>query len=326
MTPLDQLLRWLDLAGVAVFAASGALVASRKRLDVVGMVVIASVAGFGGGTVRDLLLGRAPVFWLRAPELLAVCAAVAVFAFFAAHRLESRFRALLWADAVGMALYAVVGAEIALLAGASPWAAVLMGVVTSTFGGVLRDVICNELPLILRREIYATAAAAGAAAFVALRVEGVWREPAVAAGVLVAFGIRAAALLVPARLPGASGAERAAARGPRRRRRPGPRAHGAPAPYPQKGGPRRGRAGGRCRRQAARAHDAVERFSPLASSGAGRAFGGTARRRRGRAIRAVASAAAAVPAPAGNAGRRHPPSGGSGPERAASRCLPLLGT
>ncbi len=138
MTPLDQLLRWLDLAGVAVFAASGALVASRKRLDVVGMVVIASVAGFGGGTVRDLLLGRAPVFWLRAPELLAVCAAVAVFAFFAAHRLESRFRALLWADAVGMALYAVVGAEIALLAGASPWAAVLMGVVTATFGGVLR--------------------------------------------------------------------------------------------------------------------------------------------------------------------------------------------
>jgi uncharacterized membrane protein YeiH len=195
VTPLDQLLRWLDLAGVAVFAASGALVASRKRLDVVGMVVIASVAGFGGGTVRDLLLGRAPVFWLRAPELLAVCAAVAVFAFFAAHRLESRFRALLWADAVGMALYAGVGAEIALLAGASPWAAVLMGVVTATFGGVLRDVICNELPLILRREIYATAAAAGAAAFVALRVEGVWREPAVAAGVLVAFGIRAAALL-----------------------------------------------------------------------------------------------------------------------------------
>jgi uncharacterized membrane protein YeiH len=195
VAPLDQLLRWLDLAAIAVFAASGALVASRKRLDAVGFAVVAAVTGLGGGTLRDLLLGRTPVFWLREPELLAVCAAVAAVAFFAAHRLESRFRALLWADAVGMALYAVVGAEIALLAGASPWAAVLMGVVTATFGGIARDVVCDELPLILRREIYATAAAAGAAAFVALRVEGVWREPAVAAGVLVAFGIRAAALL-----------------------------------------------------------------------------------------------------------------------------------
>ena len=192
---LDTLLRALDFAAIAVFAASGALVASRKCMDVVGFVLIAIVTGFGGGTLRDLLLGRTPVFWLRAPELLAICAAVAVLVFFAAHRLESRFRALLWADAVGLALYAVVGAEIALLAGASPWAAVLLGVVTATAGGILRDVICNELPLILRREIYVTAAAAGAATFVALRAEGVWREPAVAAGIAVAFLIRAAALL-----------------------------------------------------------------------------------------------------------------------------------
>jgi uncharacterized membrane protein YeiH len=195
MTALDTLLRALDLAAIAVFAASGALVASRKQLDVVGFALIAVVTGIGGGTLRDLLLGRTPVFWLRAPELLAVCAAVAVLVFFAAHRLESRFRVLVWADAVGLALYAVVGAEIALLAGASPWAAVLLGVITATAGGILRDVLCAELPLILRREIYVTAAAAGAAVSVALRVEGVWREPAVAAGIGVAFAIRAAALL-----------------------------------------------------------------------------------------------------------------------------------
>lgn len=194
MTAFDQLLRWLDIAGIAVFAASGALVASRKRLDAVGFVLMAAITGIGGGTLRDLLLGRTPVFWLRAPELLAVCAAVAVIVFFTAHLVESRFRLLLWADALGLALYAVVGAEIALLAGADPWAAVLLGVVTASFGGIVRDVVCAELPLILRREIYLTAAAAGAAAFVALRVQGVWREPAVAAGILVGFGIRALAL------------------------------------------------------------------------------------------------------------------------------------
>jgi uncharacterized membrane protein YeiH len=198
---LDALLPWLDLAGVAVFAASGALVAARKGMDPVGFILVACVTGFGGGTVRDLLLGRTPVFWLKAPDLLAVAAATAVLTFFVADRLASRERALLWADAVGLALYAVLGAEIALIAGASPWAAVLLGMVTATFGGILRDVICNEVPLILRREIYATAALAGAGLFVILRLEGVWREPAFAAGALVAFAIRAAAILRSWSLP-----------------------------------------------------------------------------------------------------------------------------
>ncbi|MCW8086253.1 trimeric intracellular cation channel family protein [Sabulicella glaciei] len=198
----DATLRWLDLAGIAVFAASGALVASRKQMDVVGFVVIACITGIGGGTLRDLLLGRTPVFWLRAPELLGVAAAVAVLVFVAAHRVENRFRALLWADAVGLSLYAVLGAEIALMAGADPWAAVLLGVMTASFGGILRDVICNEVPLLLRREIYLTAAALGAATFVALRLEGVWREPAFVAGALACFLLRAASLLRGWSLPG----------------------------------------------------------------------------------------------------------------------------
>lgn len=195
MTTLDALLRWLDMAGIAVFAASGALVASRKRMDAVGFVLIAAVTGFGGGTVRDLLLGRTPPYWLRDPTWLAVASGVALLVFFTAHRLESRFRALLWADAVGLALYAVLGTEIALLAGAQPWAAVLLGVVTATFGGVVRDVVCNEVPLLLRKEIYALAALAGAAAFVGLRMNGVWRDPALLAGMGVAFAIRAVAIL-----------------------------------------------------------------------------------------------------------------------------------
>lgn len=191
---MKHLLPWVDSLAIAVFAASGALEASRKRLDPVGFILIAIVTGFGGGTVRDVLLGRTPVFWLSTPGPLAVCALVGVAVFFAAHRVESRFHALLWADAVGLALYAVVGAETALVAGADPWAAVLLGTVTATFGGILRDILCNELPLILRKEIYATAAAGGAALFVVLSVTGVDRDWAMAAGVSLAFVIRAAAI------------------------------------------------------------------------------------------------------------------------------------
>jgi uncharacterized membrane protein YeiH len=196
LAALDQVLRWLDLAGIAVFAASGALVASRKQMDAVGFVVVAAVTGLGGGTLRDLLLGRAPVFWLRAPEFLAVCAGAALLVFFTAHLVESRFRILLWADAVGLSLFAVAGAETALLAGADPWAAALLGVVSACFGGIVRDVVCGEVPLVLRREIYLTAALAGAAAFVALRAAGgVGREVAIPVGLAAALGIRGAALL-----------------------------------------------------------------------------------------------------------------------------------
>ncbi len=148
-----------------MFAASGALAASRKQLDPVGFVLIACITAFGGGTLRDVLLDR-PVFWLAEPAMVALAAAVALVVFFTAHLLERRFVVLLWADAVGLALFAGLGAEAALGFGASAWVAVLMGVVTATMGGVIRDIVCAELPLILRKEIYATAAALGAAGFV----------------------------------------------------------------------------------------------------------------------------------------------------------------
>jgi uncharacterized membrane protein YeiH len=190
----DTALRVLDLLGIAVFAASGALVASRKQMDIVGFVLIGVITGFGGGTVRDLLLGRTPIFWLKAPELPAIAAATAILVFFFAHRVESRFKALLWADAVGLALYAVLGAEIALIAGANPWAAVLLGAVTATAGGIIRDVVCNELPLILRKEIYITAAMAAAAAYVVLRLAPLPRDVALTAGIAIGFGLRGVAL------------------------------------------------------------------------------------------------------------------------------------
>ena len=194
MTALDALLRWLDLAGIAVFAVSGALVAAQKRLDVVGFVVVAVLTGLGGGTLRDLLLGRTPIFWLRAPELIAVAAAAAVAVFVLRPRIADRMPALLWADAAGLALFAVLGTEIALISGAQPWAAVLLGTVTASFGGVLRDIVCNEIPLLLRQEIYALAALAGGTVFVVLRLEGIWRDPALLTGMLVTFAIRGAAI------------------------------------------------------------------------------------------------------------------------------------
>jgi uncharacterized membrane protein YeiH len=186
---------WLGVAGVAVFAASGALEASRRQMDVVGFALVATVTGVGGGTLRDLLLGIAPVFWVEAPGYVALCAAVAVLVFFAAHLVESRFKVLLWADAVGLALFCATGAERALAAGASGIVAAMMGVMTATVGGILRDVLCAQVPLILRRELYATAAAAGAGVYVLLDAAGAPRPATLAAAFLAAFGIRALGLV-----------------------------------------------------------------------------------------------------------------------------------
>jgi uncharacterized membrane protein YeiH len=190
----DALVAALTWTGVAVFAASGALAASRKQLDPVGFVLIACITAFGGGTLRDVLLDR-PVFWLTEPAMVALAAAVAFGVFFTAHLVERRFVVLLWADAVGLALFAGLGAEAALGFGAAPWVAVLMGVVTATMGGVIRDIVCAELPLILRKEIYATAAALGAAGFVVADAAGFPREVSLSLCAALCFGLRATAIL-----------------------------------------------------------------------------------------------------------------------------------
>lgn len=126
----------LDWFGIVVFTATGALVASRKQMDAVGFILLGTVTGVGGGSVRDLLLGDLPVFWVTEPAYLLTCVAVSLVTFFLAHIPTSRYRVMLWFDAVGMALFAVSGAEKALLAGAAPSVAVAMGVITATFGAV----------------------------------------------------------------------------------------------------------------------------------------------------------------------------------------------
>lgn len=192
---------WMDLLGVAVFAATGALVASRKQMDIVGFALMASVTGIGGGTLRDLLLDR-PVFWIGDTSYLLVCLGVALLLFLTAHLVQRRFIALLWADALGLAAFCVLGAELARRAGADPLIAVVMGMMTATFGGLIRDVLCQELPLILRKEVYASAAAVGAIVHIA-GTEGLGLSVLVSAsaGLAAAFAVRAAGIAFGLSLP-----------------------------------------------------------------------------------------------------------------------------
>jgi uncharacterized membrane protein YeiH len=184
----------LDWLGVVVFAISGALAASRKQMDVVGFALLGTVTGIGGGTLRDLLLGQAPVFWVHQPAYLGVCVIVSSAVFVTAHIPHSRYRVLLWFDALGLALFAVTGAERAVWAGAGSVVAIAMGVVTATFGGIIRDVLANESPVVLSREIYVTAALAGATVFVILTAFDVGRESALGGGLLVGLLVRGVAL------------------------------------------------------------------------------------------------------------------------------------
>ena len=190
----DDLLLALTWLAVAVLAVAGALTASRKQLDPVGFMLVACLCAFGGGTVRDVILNQ-PVFWLTVPEMVALAAGLAIVVFFTAHRIERRFVALLWADAVGLGLFAVLGAEAAQRAGVDAWVAILMGTITATAGGILRDIVCAEVPLVLRREIYATAATMGAAVFILAQGAGAGRTLAVSLGIAVGFGARAAAIV-----------------------------------------------------------------------------------------------------------------------------------
>lgn len=185
---------WLDYAGVAVFAATGALAASRKQLDMIGFIFMAAITGTGGGSIRDILLGKTPVFWVENPVYLEICALVAVIVFFTAHLVESRYRLLLWLDAVGLAAYSVMGAAKGLAGTGSPTVAIVTGMVTATFGGILRDVLTGEPSVLMRPEIYVTAALAGAAVFVAASLVALPLVAASALGVAAAFLVRGGAL------------------------------------------------------------------------------------------------------------------------------------
>lgn len=192
----------LDYAAVLVFALTGALVASRAQLDLVGFIFFATLTGIGGGTVRDLILNRDTVFWVGQPELILLTACAAVLVFFTAHLFESRYRLIVWLDACALAVAVPAGVGIAAQAGAGPVIVVAMGVVTGTFGGLIRDVVGNELPLVLKQgELYVTAAFGGAVVAVALIGLGMPRPVALICGGLVVIALRAGSLLLGWSLP-----------------------------------------------------------------------------------------------------------------------------
>ncbi len=192
----------LELLGVAVFAISGALAAGRKSLDWLGVAVIAVVTAIGGGTVRDVLLDRRPIFWIADPSYLVVClAATALTLLYVQLRIPAT-RALFVADALGLAFFTIGGVQIAEQSGLSGLLALLMGIITGVFGGVARDVLLAEIPLILRRgHLYASAAIVGAALYLVLERAGAPRDAAALTGMAAIAGVRFAAIIWRLELP-----------------------------------------------------------------------------------------------------------------------------
>lgn len=189
----------IDYFGIAVFAISGALVAAERRLDFVTFIFFAVVTGVGGGTLRDLLIG-APVFWIHTNATLIICIAAALLVWIARGRGFSG-KALLWFDAAGLAAYSAYGAAKALSYGVAPVPAFVMGVLTACAGGIIRDVLAREPSVLLRHEIYITAAALAAGLFVGLSLAGIAPWPAALVAVAAGFALRAAAILHGLSLP-----------------------------------------------------------------------------------------------------------------------------
>ncbi|MBV8379176.1 MAG: trimeric intracellular cation channel family protein [Paucibacter sp.] len=196
-----MLLYWFDLLGVAVFAVSGALAAMQAGLDLFGLLVLAAVTAIGGGTLRDLLLNRHPIGWMRDGRYLVVICLAALATAAYGQLSPGAMKSLRIADALGLALFALTGTELAEDCGIKRVPALLMGTLTAVGGGVVRDLLSGQVPLLLRRDIYATAAIAGIALYQLLRVAGLKRDWAFIAGIVCVAGLRLAAIRYDWQLP-----------------------------------------------------------------------------------------------------------------------------
>lgn len=198
----QTLVEILDYGSVLVFALTGALVASRGQLDPVGFIFMATLTAVGGGTLRDLLLGREAVFWVADPSYVLLAAGAALVVFWTAHLFESRYTLLLWLDSVALAVAAAAGSGVAMEAGFGPVIIVIMGVVTGTFGGLMRDVVGNEVPLGLKQgQLYLTAAFGGAVVAVLMIWLGFRQAEALIACAITVWILRAGSLVWGWKLP-----------------------------------------------------------------------------------------------------------------------------
>lgn len=191
----------LDLCAVGVCAITATLEAHRRDLDLFGVVVIAVISGIGGGTVRDILLGRLPVNWVHDPVYVVVGMIAAVLTFFLGRKLPIPKNFFLLPDAIGLALFTVIGTSVAMDLHVHWLIAALMGVITGVFGGVIRDILCNEVPLIFRTDIYATASLIGALLLIALTEAQVPHNLAIIAAIISIVSIRLAAIRWHIHLP-----------------------------------------------------------------------------------------------------------------------------
>ncbi|MDO6543369.1 TRIC cation channel family protein [Photobacterium sanguinicancri] len=190
-----MLIYLLDMFGTAVFAVSGVLLAGRLRMDPFGVVVLASVTAIGGGTIRDMALGATPVFWITDTNYLWVIFITCLFTMAAIRRPQKLpWYVLPVADAIGLAVFVAIGVEKALRFGASPMVAVIMGVLTGCGGGVIRDVLAREIPMVLRTEVYATACILGGIVHTTGLLTGFTTEVSSLAGIITTLTIRLAAI------------------------------------------------------------------------------------------------------------------------------------
>lgn len=198
---MSSLVLLLDYFGIAVFAMSGAITAANKRLDVFGVLVVALITCLGGGTLRDLILGAQPVIWVAQPAYLYVGLAAGLLVFVLSRFVALPMRMLEVSDAIGLAFFTLAGMQKAQGLGHSGEIVLLMGVMTGVAGGILRDVLCNEIPLIFHREIYATAAIGGGALFLLLQDLGVEGGLALLLGMAAVLGLRLTGIYFGLSLP-----------------------------------------------------------------------------------------------------------------------------
>lgn len=195
------LLHIIYLVAIAAEAASGALMGMRRRMDLFGLCVVGTVTALGGGTIRDMILGHYPLGWVAHPEYLAFTVGAAIAAALLARRLHRLKTVFLWLDALGLVAFTVIGCDIAAATGANPVVVILMGMTTGVCGGLLRDILCNQVPLVLRRDLYATVSLVAGMSYVGLLHLGVGAGTATAAAIGFGFALRLLAIRFALALP-----------------------------------------------------------------------------------------------------------------------------
>lgn len=191
----------LDILGTIAFAISGVLVAMDKRLDLFGVLIIAFVTAIGGGTLRDLLIGNTPVVWMRDATYMITIVITVVFAIIFSSRLKYLRKSLFLFDTIGIGLFTMIGIEKGLEAELLPIMCIALGTMTASFGGVIRDILCNEIPVVFRKEIYATACILGGLSYFLVNTLGVPEKYSYGLGILTVISIRLLAVRYAISLP-----------------------------------------------------------------------------------------------------------------------------